>query len=138
MQTNSAVRLQNNYSDINLSNGGGSIPEEYKPSGRSSDIKTVVQSNYSNVNQSQILQKTNDISTVQEKLETSSQRNGNNDPYLGTHLQSRRESCRLKKQQTVTRFLERQETSIREKQEKTKLDDIEGRSSLFAEEFNKF
>ena len=72
MQTNSAVRLQNNYSDINLSNGGGSIPEEYKPSGRSSDIKTVVQSNYSNVNQSQILQKTNDISTVQEKLETSS------------------------------------------------------------------
>ena len=39
LQTNSAVRLRNNYSDVNLSNGGGSVPEEYRPSGRSSEKK---------------------------------------------------------------------------------------------------
>jgi len=52
---------------------------------------------------------------VHEKLETSSQRAGSNDTYLGLRLQSRRESTRLEKQQTVTRFIERQQTKIREK-----------------------
>ena len=83
----------------------------------------------------------NDIATVQENLETSSQRTGQNmngDTSLGLRLQSRRESTRLERQQTVTRFIERQQTKIREKQEQTKLrETIEGKSSLFAEEFRK-
>lgn len=59
---------------------------------------------------------------------------------LGTRIQqSRRESTRIEKQKTVTRFIERQQTKIREKQEQTKLrETIEGKASLFAEEFNKF
>lgn len=38
LQPSSAMRLRNNYSDMNLSTGGN-LPEEYKPSGRSSEKK---------------------------------------------------------------------------------------------------
>lgn len=89
------------------------------------------------------MQKSSEIPTVQEKLETSSQRVADTthaDNFLGVRLQqSRREGTRLEKQQTVTRFIERQQTKIREKQEQTKLrETIEGKASLFAEEFSKF
>lgn len=87
------------------------MPEEYQPHGKGSERKGFSSYNYTKVNQSQILQKSSEIPTVQEKLETSSQRIGdtmNNENYLGLRMQqSRREGTRLEKQQTVTRFIER-------------------------------
>lgn len=47
--TNSAFRLKNNYSDINLSNGGN-MPEEYQPHGKGSGKRGLSSNNYAKVN----------------------------------------------------------------------------------------
>lgn len=48
-------------------------------------------------------------------------------------------STRMAKQETVSRFIERQQSKIKEKQHQTQLrETIEGKAELFAEKFSKF
>lgn len=132
-------RLKQSNSEMNMGIGQPNLPPEYQAHAN----KRNIMSNYTSKTNSRMKnENSSDLPSRIDKLEAASQRYINLGPAIqendgGGYIEAR--SMRVAKQETVSRFIQRQQSKIKEKQHQSQLrETIEGKPELFAEKFSKF